>query len=40
MTTNTNRLEQLISILEETRTDHEKFFDSGGGVMYQIFRIL
>jgi hypothetical protein len=29
MTTETNRLEQLITILEETRDDHDKFFDSG-----------
>ena len=29
MTTDTNRLEQLITILEETRDDHDKFFDSG-----------
>ncbi len=28
-TTDTNRLEQLITILEETRDDHDKFFDSG-----------
>ncbi len=26
MTTETNRLEQLITLLEETREDHEKFF--------------
>ena len=29
MTTNTNRLEQLITLLEETRTDHDKFFNGG-----------
>ena len=29
MTTTTNRLEQLIAILEATRADHDKFFDSG-----------
>ena len=29
MTTTTNRLEQLITILEATRADHDKFFDSG-----------
>jgi len=29
MTTDTNRLEQLITILEETRDDHSKFFSSG-----------
>tara|TARA_B100000700_G_scaffold150974_1_gene167606 strand:- start:9664 stop:9852 length:189 start_codon:yes stop_codon:yes gene_type:complete len=29
MTTTTNRLEQLITLLEETRTDHDKFFASG-----------
>jgi len=29
MTTETNRLEQLITILEETRDDHDKFFGSG-----------
>jgi len=29
MTTETNRLEQLITLLEETRDDHEKFFTSG-----------
>ena len=29
MTTTTNRLEQLITLLEETRTDHDKFFNSG-----------
>jgi hypothetical protein len=26
MTTETNRLEQLITLLEETRDDHDKFF--------------
>ena len=29
MTTTTNRLEQLITLLEETRADHEKFFTGG-----------
>ncbi len=29
MTTDTNRLEQLITLLEETRDDHDKFFGSG-----------
>tara|TARA_R110000796_G_scaffold33604_1_gene87065 strand:- start:1113 stop:1301 length:189 start_codon:yes stop_codon:yes gene_type:complete len=29
MTTNTNRLEHLITLLEETRADHEKFFTGG-----------
>jgi|TARA_Y100000310_G_scaffold107192_1_gene105668 hypothetical protein len=29
MTTETNRLEQLITLLEETRADHDKFFTSG-----------
>ena len=29
MTTDTNRLEQLITLLEETRGDHTKFFASG-----------
>jgi len=29
MTTTTNRLEQLIALLEETRADHEKFFTGG-----------
>ena len=29
MTTETNRLEQLITLLEETRDDHEKFFGTG-----------
>jgi len=29
MTTTTNRLEQLITLLEETRADHEKFFAGG-----------
>ena len=28
-TTDTNRLEQLITILEETRDDHIKFFGTG-----------
>ena len=28
-TTNTNLLEQLITLLEETRDDHEKFFSNG-----------
>jgi len=28
-TTDTNRLEQLITILEETRDDHTKFFGAG-----------
>jgi len=27
--TDTNRLQQLITILEETRDDHDKFFGSG-----------
>ena len=29
MITETNRLEQLITLLEEIRPDHEKFFGSG-----------
>ena len=29
MTTTTNRLEQLITLLEEARDDHDKFFDAG-----------
>ena len=29
MTTETNRLEQLITLLEETRDDHDKFFNNG-----------
>ncbi len=29
MTTETNRLEELIALLEETREDHEKFFTGG-----------
>ena len=29
MTNTTNRLEQLITLLEETRVDHEKFFNGG-----------
>ena len=29
MTTETNRLEQLITLLEETRDDHDKFFERG-----------
>ena len=29
MTTDSNRLEQLITLLEETRDDHDKFFSSG-----------
>ena len=29
MTTETNRLEQLITLLEGTRDDHNKFFTSG-----------
>ena len=29
MTTETNRLEQLITLLEEPRDDHDKFFTSG-----------
>ena len=28
-TTDTNRLQQLITILEETRDDHDKFFGTG-----------
>ena len=27
MTTTTNRLEQLITLLEEARDDHDKFFE-------------
>tara|TARA_R110002020_G_scaffold405516_1_gene615544 strand:+ start:20 stop:208 length:189 start_codon:yes stop_codon:yes gene_type:complete len=27
MTTETNLLEQMITLLEETRDDHDKFFD-------------
>ena len=29
MTTETNRLERLITLLEDTRDDHDKFFDNG-----------
>jgi hypothetical protein len=29
MTTETNLLEEMIALLEETRDDHEKFFDRG-----------
>jgi len=29
MTTKTNRLEQLITLLEGTRDDHDKFFERG-----------
>ena len=29
MHTTTNRLEQLITLLEEARDDHEKFFSAG-----------
>jgi|TARA_Y100000296_G_scaffold42510_1_gene48929 hypothetical protein len=29
MTTETNRLEQLIALLESTREDHNRFFDRG-----------
>ena len=29
MTNTTNRLEQLIALLEETRADHDKFFNGG-----------
>ena len=29
MTNTTNRLEQLIALLEETRVDHDKFFNGG-----------
>jgi len=29
MTNTTNRLEQLITLLEEARVDHEKFFNGG-----------
>ena len=29
MTTDTNRLEELITLLEETRDDHDKFFNNG-----------
>jgi hypothetical protein len=29
MTTETNRLEQLIALLESTREDHTRFFDRG-----------
>ena len=29
MTTKSNLLEQLITLLEETREDHEKFFERG-----------
>jgi len=28
-TTDTNRLQQLITILEETQDDHDKFFGTG-----------
>tara|TARA_Y100000034_G_scaffold58047_1_gene70841 strand:- start:421 stop:609 length:189 start_codon:yes stop_codon:yes gene_type:complete len=29
MSTNTNRLERLITLLEQSRNDHDKFFSSG-----------
>ena len=29
MTTETNRLERLITLLEDTRDDHDKFFGNG-----------
>ena len=29
MTTETNRLEELIRLLQDTRDDHEKFFERG-----------
>ena len=29
MTTNKNRLDELIDLLENTRDDHEKFFERG-----------
>ena len=29
MTTDKNRLDELIDLLENTREDHEKFFDRG-----------
>ena len=29
MTTGTNLLEELITLLEETRDDHDKFFERG-----------
>ena len=29
MTTETNLLEQMITLLEESRDDHERFFDRG-----------
>ena len=29
MTNTPNRLEQLIALLEETRVDHDKFFNGG-----------
>ena len=29
MTTETNLLEEMITLLEETRDDHEKFFERG-----------
>ena len=29
MTNTTNRLEQLIALLDETRVDHDKFFNGG-----------
>ena len=32
MTIETNLLEQLITLLEETREDHEKFFERGNNV--------
>ena len=32
-TTDTNRLEQLITLLEETRDDHDKFFTSGNNAV-------
>jgi hypothetical protein len=31
MTTETNLLEQMIMLLEETRDDHAKFFERGNG---------
>jgi hypothetical protein len=29
MSTNTNRLERLVTLLEQSRNDHDKFFTSG-----------
>ena len=37
MTTTTNRLETLITLLEETREDHDKFFTAGTNAAGTLF---